>query len=68
MVVRLRLFNAFLKDLTDLVFTSSVLELSVCSNLNFSQLITEHSVHPFAEIQIYRNAIMQKGTSKITRK
>ena len=56
MVIWLRQFSAFLGDLTDLIFTSSVLELSVLSKLNFSQLITEYSVHPSAEIQTYRNA------------
>lgn len=56
MVIRLRQFNAFLGDLTDLIFTASVLQLSVLSKLNSSQLITEYSVYPSAEIQAYRNA------------
>lgn len=56
MVIRLMQFNALLGDLADLIFSSSVLELSVLSKLNFSELIAECSVHPSAEIQTYRNA------------
>lgn len=56
MVIWLRQFSAFLWDLTDLIFTSLELELLVLSKLNFSQLITEYSVHPSVEIQTHRNA------------
>lgn len=60
MVIWLRQLCALLGELTDLVFTSSVPELSVLSKLNFPQLITEHSAYLSAEIQTYRNTDQAK--------
>lgn len=66
MVVWQRQFSAFLKDLTDLVFISSVLELSAANQTHSSSvdILCLHLMRSrFTEM-----LIMQKGTSKDNRK
>lgn len=68
MVMWLKRLNAFLGDLTGLVFTSSVLELSGFGKISFSQLITEDSVSICWGLRLAEMLILQKGTSEDTGK